>query len=835
MSTQRFREAGTAAREPRAFPAWRLGLFVLFGVVMFRSVLPPDAVLFSTDDNIGSLAHAKSLLPRGFFAAWDDALLAGVPTQINIGWTNLLLWLLPVRFFVDWIHGVDLVLGSFFFGLFLRERGRSLPSAVLGALVAYWLGSTFTLTFAGHMQKFGIVLFAGLYLWLVERAAVRGDARYALLAGGAMGAMFLEQADVALFFSLFLGPYAIYAVLRERGPGWKPVARVVLPLALAAGPLAMHPLSIGYVLNVGQATTPESDDPRSKWAFATQWSWPPDETIDFVAPGYTGWRSGEPAGPYWGRMGRSAGWETTRQGFQNFRLESMYIGAAPIGLALWSLVVLAARGCRARGERGDRLFWAAVTLVSFLLALGKFFPLYRLLYLLPGFSSIRNPVKLLQVFQFGLAFLASAGLQDLQAVRADPASGVRADRLRVGFAALAGLCGVFVLWGLGFASATGSAVSRFAREGWGGYGEVIARNVMVGLLHAALMWAALVGALWLTQYARWGAGAAGRRRVAGAVVALVMADALFLSRHYIQALDIKPIVDNPLAAFLQGARGGQRVALTDPGGPNNFLMTYVFPYHHVPTLNVTQMPRMPARYREFLDTVGRDPLRLWQLSAVGLVLGPAELWQQIQQTPAQKDLFSLVFAYNLTQTAKGGIAVVPASAEQPGRFCVLRFARALPRFALAGHWRTVGDEAALNTLAAADADPLAEVLVAEDTEAPAPGGRGTGAAGTAAVKEYRPGFARVQTVTEKPALLRFSEKHSPGWRASVDGKPATLLRCDYLFQGVHLDPGLHEVVFEYRPPRFTLLAEGLGLALCAGALVGLARSGRAPRREEPTP
>ena len=39
----------------------------------------------------------------------------------------------------------------------------------------------------------------------------------------------------------------------------------------------------------------------------------------------------------------------------------------------------------------------------------------------------------------------------------------------------------------------------------------------------------------------------------------------------------------------------------------------------------------------------------------------------------------------------------------------------------------------------------------------------------------------------------------PGWRASVDGREVTVRKADFLFRGIHLEPGDHRVVFRYDP------------------------------------
>ena len=226
--------------------------------------------------------------------------------------------------------------------------------------------------------------------------------------GGLMGVMFLEQQDVALFFAMLLGPYAIFAIVRNSGWNVRVLAKLILPMLLVCGLVAFRSLWAGYATSIQGVAAVSEDNPQAKWEFCTQWSVPPDESIEFVAPGYMGWRSGEPEGPYWGRTGRSAGWEQTGQGFMNFRLEGIYVGAIPVALALFA-VAAAVWGGRS-DRRAEIFFWGGAAVLALLLAFGKFFPLYALLYKLPVLNNIRNPNKFLHVFQVALGILAAYGL-----------------------------------------------------------------------------------------------------------------------------------------------------------------------------------------------------------------------------------------------------------------------------------------------------------------------------------------------------------------------------------------------------------------------------------------
>ncbi len=103
-------------------------------------------------------------------------------------------------------------------------------------------------------------------------------------------------------------------------------------------------------------------------------------------------------------------------------------------------------------------------------------------------------------------------------------------------------------------------------------------------------------------------------------------------------------------------------------------------------MNVTQMPRMPVEYKRYMEAVGGHALRYWQLSAVGYILAPAQVWGQIQNDPAMKDAFDIVYAYNVAP-AEMGVTVIPATPKAPGQHVILRLKKPGPRFALIAGWQ----------------------------------------------------------------------------------------------------------------------------------------------------
>jgi len=435
---------------------------LLLALLLFYPLLAPNRCLFTTDDNLGMMPSIKEVFPAQFFGWWVDQLFYGMPgTRGQITWTQLLLGVLPSLFVFNWIHAIDLFLASIFLFFFLRASNISLPAIAVGILAAFWLGSNFTLTYAGHISKFGILMLAPAFLVCIKKVRYNADDwLWCVVAGGLLGLMFIEQQDVALFFGIFLGLYALFNFTlrhfpelfdrkslscagQNEGQRGRRAVRVVLMLFLIvimALLVSSTTLLSSYVSNVQSVSQDKEPDSRDQWEFATQWSWPPEESIDFVAPGYMGWRSGEAEGPYWGRMGRSAGWEKAGQGFMNFKLENQYLGAIPIIFALFAILA-GVIGCGSNGvtecrrkvvqgendsetrscadtpirsysttsARAEILFWSCVVVITLLLSFGKYFPLYQLFYQLPVVSNIRNPNKFLQVFQLALGILAAYG------------------------------------------------------------------------------------------------------------------------------------------------------------------------------------------------------------------------------------------------------------------------------------------------------------------------------------------------------------------------------------------------------------------------------------------
>ena len=89
-----------------------------------------------------------------------------------------------------------------------------------------------------------------------------------------------------------------------------------------------------------------------------------------------------------------------------------------------------------------------------------------------------------------------------------------------------------------------------------------------------------------------------------------------------------------------------------------------------------------------------------------------------------------------------------------------------------------------------------------------------------------PDRIRADVEAATPAHLVVVDGWAPGWRATVDGTPAPVLRANVGFRAVPVPPGRHRVELRYRP---TSIRDGLvvsALAIVAAFAVAV----RSPRR-----
>ena len=74
---------------------------------------------------------------------------------------------------------------------------------------------------------------------------------------------------------------------------------------------------------------------------------------------------------------------------------------------------------------------------------------------------------------------------------------------------------------------------------------------------------------------------------------------------------------------------------------------------------------------------------------------------------------------------------------------------------------------------------------------------------TIQLESYRPNRLVYKTEAKRDQLAVFSEiYYDPGWNVTIDGKPATHFRADWILRSMIIPAGAHEVVFEFKPQGY---------------------------------
>src|SRR5207253_5911213 len=137
---------------------------------------------------------------------------------------------------------------------------------------------------------------------------------------------------------------------------------------------------------------------------------------------------------------------------------------------------------------------------------------------------------------------------------------------------------------------------------------------------------------------------------------------------------------------------------------------------------------------------------------------------------------------------------------------------------------------ALNVMVHQPFQPKQEVILADDATTLASGLTiQRGGQGTATVTVYSTSSVKVHTSATADAWLVLSDTYYPGWVASVDGQPTTVLRGDVLFRAIAVPAGDHDVEFRFEPAslRLALAISVVSLLLLIRALVVSGRAGNA--------
>jgi hypothetical protein len=725
-------------------------------------------------------------LRHGRLWGWDGSELAGLPLIADILASmyyplNLIFLALPFAAAYRLFILIHYPIAALSMDLFLRGRGIGRPAALVGAM-AFALGGYMICQHNNPPFLIGPA-WAPLALYFFGRA-LEDRLDYAAAAGAVLALQIFggEPQSAAITAAVI----AVWGA--RRAAAARPRLRPLLAVAVAGG--ASLALAAAQLLPTYELLRLSARRGGMTLADTSVFSFHPGRLIELIWPNVFG--------ALWPKMGYYGDFALDRSWSNTPWTETVYLGLPVIALAVLGMVKGRNRGWLIAGAGA-----------FFLLGLGRFTPVYGAAQaLIPPMAWFRYPEKYL-VWTFGILAVAAAGGFEvlLAAIEARPRRVVRAALIYAG-AVAAALAVSMLVWpaalDLVFAPDKSPVWRSYAIHNlWrGGTQVLIVSAVAAGL--------AILAASKIVP----------RRALGLAAAALVIVD--------LGVANVSTMPRGP--ADLYDARSAA-VKLISPDGP--------------PAPGSFRMFRDPL---EFFDRNRRRAspafvrYRLWSRDVMMGNLGALEGIEQISgysdAVPEEGrhlldeglnrevlELYNVKYvisAYRPDPPAAPDIETVLNDPDLDLRLIRLKNVR--PRaFWVPAAVAAPDGGVAEQLVKTVDRDKFV-VVTTRDPVGPADPGEQT--MKPARITRYEP--ERVELTVDAPAAgwLVLMDRHYPGWRAEVDGRPAPIALADGVGRGVRVQAGRHEVVFRFASSTVRVGAAISGVAWLA-LFVGIAVRRRA--------
>ncbi len=797
------KKTASAKREVKTAPpfslstGWAAAILALLVILFFHEVSVGGRTFVSPDatNPVGFVRIGEhSLWQDKVYPLWNPFVFLGMPSFGSGAYNPLIYppdW--PLALLQKVLPLPDLTwmllyyfLGGLFTYLLAREWGARSEGALLGAVAFVFQPNLVAVGSHGHGSQLVNSAYLPLMVWLAARWFRRGSVTDLGLLALAGGFQFLRgHLQICFYTWIAIGLLAvvqIVATLRTPGELAKTFARAAalgVAAGLAFGLAGVYNLPLKdyaqYSIRGG------GDGGGAGLAYATGWSMAPYELLSAIVPNWVGFGGGT----YWGGMP-----------FTDY--PNAYLGMVAVVLALPAF---------AAGFGVARAFAVALGLIAIFISFGHNSPLYGFLYdHLPLFNKFRIPVMILLLFQLAGALALAWGWSAALERAPESAKGAKAadpvGRTLLASAAVLALGFLLAIAGGGLLHGPYVALATSNPQVPPQAAEIAFQMFVTDLGRVSLLGLLALGAAWLARGGRLPAS-----------LATLVALALLLGELWpVSGRVMQPVIGDVQARDLEAGRDDTIEFLEKAGPPGSFrILPLSFPEfqnNRFAGFGIASVggyhAAKPRAVQDFLDAqLQNDPV-WWRLLNVRFVIAP----QAIDQLPPW-----------LREAHRGASGVVYENLL------------ALPRATVVGAVRVApATKAILDSVRAGGADPAA-VTWLDRAPDPAPGDV---AGATAEITSYRLNDVTVKVRTPGPGVLRLADAWYPDWKVAVDGKPADLLRADYLLRAVAVPAGEHEVRFTFDSPSLGL-GRTLSIVSAVVAILMIVAGLLLARRSKPAP
>jgi hypothetical protein len=688
--------------------------------------------------------------------------------------TFLLRMMMATDAAMTWGFAIHIFLAGLFAFGFFRAIGYGFYGSLIGGIAYMMGGQLASLVSPGHDGKLFVSALFPLALWMLYLGFRKGKTWSWGVFALAIGLAVLSPHPQLLQYTLLAcGAYSLYLAF-SRVDGNK-LERTTSLRRLGA---ALGSVVIGAAMGAIQYLPVRAYVPWSPRAgglpgyeVATSYAWPPEELINTYLPQFSGMLDN-----YWGQ--------------NRIHLHSEYVGVVILMLMGAAFIKL-----RSDNRKGHLYFWISALVIALLWALGGHTPFYHIPYaLVPGTKFFRAPATIFFVGAFAISFLVCAGTEKLLARRVG-------QKYFIGWAiaafVVALLATVGGLTGFAHSITTDREFDRIAANAgqvvagaWRSFTFVAFTAVLALLfirdrIDAKKFAPALAGLaaldLWTIMRFYW--------------IFSAPASQLFAGDMITSALNKEPQPTRVLAIFMNAPR--------DPFLSGDALMSHdirqVMGYHGNQLARYDQLLGGRPEYNQLVNP------NVWRLLNVKYLLA---------------DVPELGFIANIQRVA-GPVKNAAGTDEY-----LFRLPGENPYAWVAPVIVKAADSVVLPTLLDPRFDPGRAAIF--DTASRVQGVPALRQLPPplpiqARVTHYEPGKADIELSAPAPqgSALLVSENYYPGWKATVDGRPALTDRADFTLIGIQLPAGARKISLTFDSPEYHT-GKTITLAALLAAFVVLA-------------
>lgn len=778
-------------------PSWSkqhprfVAIVVLCAIVLglfLDVVLSPDAIVLSHQGADGDWIFIPwrefgfGQLRQGNLALWNPRMLSGCPNfgnfQIALLYPpNWLYLVLPIDRAVNLDMVLHILLAALLMFAWSTRRGLSPLASLVSSLLLVFGGPCFFHLYPGHVSPLAVMAWAPLLLLVCDGLLEKPSLNGCLLGVFAVAMQILAGYPQFFFYTAIAA--GIYFVLSLPTSGRRAQALLGFVVMYLGG---VSLASVQLLAGLDAAAESVRGNQGLSFGLASMLSFPPENLVTLIAPDFFGNMS---LFPYWGRWYL---WEM-----------SLFMGVTGITLACCGLL------CPAKSQRRAAIVAAVCALILFVLALGAYTPLFRILYdHVPGFNRFRSNSKFIYLASIFVAQLAGLGLDRLIV---NPRRFKSIAVIVLSLALVTGVCGVAIhssaaagaagAWTKIVASAAASGETYLQPEiyqapGFANAAGAHAANQLfvssaIGMLVAIMLLLARVQ----------------HRRIVHAIACLAVLELLVFAWRNRPTFELAQSRYPTIEQFLKDHPGDYRSMSSSTG--NNALSMKIMDIGGYE-------PFVTRRYAEFMFyTQGKDP--------------------------DQADAYVSFAGYHpLYSMLRCRFAFV----QENNQWRMGEFKDVLPRLQLMQDYRVLQDrDEIFKTMAHESFDPRKQVILEREPE-PRPGGTAE-SAGTARIVDSSTDHLTIEADLAQPAILLITDGYSRGWRAVAlpgsDQQVYEVLPANYILRAIPLSAGKHRLLVEYSPLAFRVGAwvSSLSLVVFLGLVAWQWRRARISREQRTPP